>query len=921
MRAWGVFWGAMAGAISVAQAPEQEPPFVRLLNQPIAIKEAPVANWGPSASTYGWQGWQLLFDGNGNLVGRKIEDGGWKDAARLLASKPAAPVTVPIKVVLITRTVTAVPLPDGRIGLKRGTLEPRQIQTILESLARLKTLAEAQAFGRIAVEFDITEDDTWLHLPADDELLNLMPGRPELNFQIDAIGPEFLRRRVLPAANRAPFSSDGTPVPGPYLGLFVIHGTLNDRTAHEEIHGQPLSVLAYNTFTNGDPADALDQFFVEGLQRQAAMRLNALDGDLSVPISPANEVTVGDALLNADASLTSPNWLAARAPKPTVLTRDEAWGNLYTRLPNVDRFALEEWAGGSLGEPPHRGKITPWNGAGKQLLLVDPAYLDVTLDLVSGEQGLTALGWLQRDNAELPVIVLDVTGRARSGESDLALLGLDAASLKAPDAVTPASGLVPVNMRVESVPNQPNVWRIGRDETANRGYVRLPALPSGGRYGLRLRTENREPLALQFLDSQGNYLYEYRLIGRPLASPTVNGERVPTMNLVVPTNGEWQNVVIDLSPVTTRGQVAEVRLGTPIGSEFFERTMPGPVPVDYATLEADLSALDVTAVDLPMVVAGPVSLLRAEPHDLTDQEWLQVKEALASEDEADRMTAIAALTRHRHPEAAASLLTATRTFSPAGQALAMDALLHQGSTDRVRALADSGPLPYIRTLAFARLTAEQRADMFGYMSRLVISPSWLDRTTALYGMVGRTEPLIAPSMTLALVDPDAGVRVAVLQQWFTFDELSARRLMFTALNDPSEDVRIAANIALARFPDEAVKAEARRGLRDDSPYVRAGLVRQWGASGVELAAIKTAITDTDPMVRMAVLDVDGTRRFFTVEEVAARVDDPDRRVAMAAVANLRGRGEQVAPSVWDAIAAKGGWLAAYVRYVNGTAGR
>jgi hypothetical protein len=42
---------------------------------------------------------------------------------------------------------------------------------------------------------------------------------------------------------------------------------------------------------------------------------------------------------------------------------------------------------------------------------------------------------------------------------------------------------------------------------------------------------------------------------------------------------------------------------------------------------------------------------------------------------------------------------------------------------------------------------------------------------------------------------------------------------------------------------------------------------------------------------------------------------------MAAVANLRGRGEQVAPSVWDAIAAKGGWLAAYVRYVNGTAGR
>lgn len=911
----------MASAISVAQATEQQPPFVRLLNQPIPIKEAPVAQWGPSASTYGWQGWQLLFDRDGNLAGRKIEDGGWKDAMRLAASKPAQPMTARIKVVLITRTVIAAPLPDGRIGLKRGTLEPRQIQAILESLARLKTIAEAQTFGRVTVEFDVTEDDTWLHLPAGDELLDLMPGRPELAFRVDAVGPEFLRRRILPAANRAPFSSDGTPVPGPYLGLFVIHGALNDRSAHEEIDGQPLSVLAYNTFTNGDPKQALDQFFVEGLKRQAAMRLNATEGTVSLPISAPERVTIGDALLNADAIQPSPTWLAAREPKPTVLTRDEAWGNLYSRLPNIDRFALEHWAGGSLGEPPHRGKITPWNGAGKHLLLVDPAYLDVTLDLVGGEQGLTALGWLQRDSGELPVVVLDVTGRERAGENDLTLLGLDAASLKVPEPAPPVTGLVAVNMRVEPVPNQPNVWRIARDETANRGYVRLPTLPTDGRFGLRLRTENREPLALQFLDQEGNYLYEYRLIGRPLASPTVNGERIPTMNLVVPTNGQWQNVVIDLSPVLDRGQIAEVRLGTPIGSEFFERILPGQVPVDYAPLEGDLRALDVTAVEMPQVVAGPVSLLKAEPHDLTDQEWQQVKEALASEDEADRITAVVALTRHRHPEAAASLLAATRTFSPAAQALAMDALLYQGSADRVRALADSGPLPYIRTLAFARLTAEQRADMFGYMSRLVVSPSWLDRTTALYGMVGRTEPLITPSMTLALVDPDAGVRVAVLQHWFTFDELSARRLMFTALNDPSEDVRVLANIALARFPDEPVKVEALRGLRDDSPYVREALVRRWGAEGNQLEAIKAALQDTDPLVRAAVLEVDATRRFLTVDEVVAHVDDPDRRVAMAAIANLRARGEQVAPPIWDAMVAKGGWLAAYVRYVHGTAGR
>ncbi|MBX3095292.1 MAG: hypothetical protein KF812_00370 [Fimbriimonadaceae bacterium] len=929
MKGFGLVFGALTLVSAVAGA--QDPPaFVRLLEQPIIVQPSPNANWGEPYSAYEWQGWKLEFDAQGNLSGRRITDGGWADAKQLIPAGVAGqpPVRVPIKVVLNTRTSSVSAIPDGRVTVKRGTIERRQLQAILASLARFKTLAEGQALGRIVIDFEVTEDETWLDLPDGNRAIDLLSGSDSLNLQIDSFREEFVRTRVLPAANRAYFASDGAPVPGPYGAIFVIHGALNDHTYHANIDGMPVSVLAYNTFTNADPAMWLDQFLVQGMYAQAAMRLGER-GSQTAPDyrqrTRLSNVTLGDLLLNADASLPTFTADAATEVKPTRLTRSEAWSSVFARIPHVDPISLAVWSGSSYDREIHNVHLNRrtaiWTMGNKQVLLSDPGYLDAVLDLVGGQQGLEALGWIDLENGRLPWIALDVTGRNLDGSTDKSVLGITPQPTNQPDQVSlpEAHG-----MTATPAPNQNGVFQIQRQETIARGYVVIDRPGTlGTRYGFRIRTESREPLALQFVDADGNYLYEYRFFNRTLSAPSVSGLQVPTMNLVVPMNNEWQNVVVDTGPIQSRGEVAEIRLAPPIGSEFFDRQEFGTSTVLYARLETDVSGMDVTAVDLPYVVMGPVSLLRDEPHELSAEEWQSVQTAFASPLEPDRITALAVLARHRHPEAMTIIAPALKMPVPAILNLALDAFQNQATDSAaIIDIAKSAPLSYMRALAFGRLDDAARAEMFDVMNRLASSSVWSERSVGLLAMNGRPEPLIPPTMTLALQDPDAGVRYIVTNHWFTRDELSGRRLMFTALNDPSEAIRAAANDQLSQFEQPAVQAEARRGLRDDSPFVRADLIRRWGARNVEAEAMKGALADEHAIVRVAVLEVDEANRFLTVDEVVALTGDKDRRVIKAAVQNLVARGDEVSDEVWSQLQqSPRAWLAAYVRSLRGTSSR
>ena len=138
---------------------------------------------------------------------------------------------------------------------------------------------------------------------------------------------------------------------------------------------------------------------------------------------------------------------------------------------------------------------------------------------------------------------------------------------------------------------------------------------------------------------------------------------------------------------------------------------------------------------------------------------------------------------------------------------------------------------------------------------------------------------------------DAEIKLAVTETLDPNDDAQARKLMWSAVNEPSDAVREESLRRLALSDNADFRDAGLNGIRDDSVGVRIGLLESWTAkpSPSTAPAIRSALTDKNPRVRAAALLALGAST-ETVVEKDVPFDDPDPRVLIASLRLAKAKG-------------------------------
>ena len=138
--------------------------------------------------------------------------------------------------------------------------------------------------------------------------------------------------------------------------------------------------------------------------------------------------------------------------------------------------------------------------------------------------------------------------------------------------------------------------------------------------------------------------------------------------------------------------------------------------------------------------------------------------------------------------------------------------------------------------------------------------------------------------TMLMTEPDPVVKAEIARRADTDIDLVARRMLFVAVNDPSEVVRASAYARLIDAKDAGIQAEALKGVKDDSPSIRIYLldVMRQRAKEHYRAALRSAVVDSDPRVRAMALRAFATQPGpVDPDEVRNAFSDPDPIVKKA----------------------------------------
>lgn len=386
-----------------------------------------------------------------------------------------------------------------------------------------------------------------------------------------------------------------------------------------------------------------------------------------------------------------------------------------------------------------------------------------------------------------------------------------------------------------------DVWRYTEEGAVRFGKAPL-TLPGKGRFlTFRARSSGREPLAIQ-VRSKGEAIREVSL--PPLTS-------------------EWQPVTVDLGPE----EVSEVWIGPP--SDVFVRTQVEAVVAEFQGISVSATG---QATPIPGVPA-------ANPDGTVEEKlaYLVGRIGQTTDDTLVRLTrdgnakvqlnALRLLARNPRPADLAVLTQLSANVNHWVARYALDGLVKLGTPEAREAVltaAASGPMEANRGYA-ASLIDPKGADSSvpTQISRLFAARSWRAREDAVRALGKFGTPQSQVILISFLLDPEPLVRLAVVESADPKNELVARRLQWTAVNDASDEVRAQTLLKLMKSGVAGLEEEGRRGVRDESRYVRLQVLRQLEGEPSR-GALRLAVADADPEVRAL-----ATAKFRSLGDVSA----------------------------------------------------
>ena len=355
-------------------------------------------------------------------------------------------------------------------------------------------------------------------------------------------------------------------------------------------------------------------------------------------------------------------------------------------------------------------------------------------------------------------------------------------------------------------------------------------------------------------------------------------------------DGSWQKFTIGL---TGAGVASSVILEVPTATRTLENNQYGMRELEIAGVRF----LPGSAVNEPM--APPADeVVRAS---ITTAPLADVEAALDHPSNGVKVAALYRLAFGGEPPSLdrfKRLAELSRNPDPIVAMFAVRAMSRCQAPELAEALKYSlevGPFEHCRlgaAMALADLGTEQNTPL---LATLLTAREWRTRVAGVSGLAKfptRENTIILLAM---LRDPEAETRRSISSQVDLKMDLANRRLLFVAVNDPVEAVRIAAYRNLLTNGLTEFKAEAMKGVREESPYVRHEVLKVMGEKpdpGFR-RYILIGLTDRDPRVRLIALESLGKQPGTAVrEEIESVLQDPDEEVRKAATAFAQARGLQ-----------------------------
>lgn len=414
---------------------------------------------------------------------------------------------------------------------------------------------------------------------------------------------------------------------------------------------------------------------------------------------------------------------------------------------------------------------------------------------------------------------------------------------------------------------------------------------------LSIRTRAQDPIGITLWGPTGQTAHvDFGRTGLIEVEKLIGG---PEVEAPLERDSSWHEVKVDVAAIAKAAGFTQVMgmalepsyRATASGRRFSE---PIEVDVDNVRFTADAPG--------PLLTAPQANATSADPEDralFAAQAEASSPELIALLDDKVafvRLNAARAYWKIKDDMAQPNLIKDVVDLDPAVAAAGIRGLMHQGgeiALTTVRRSVRIGVTPLVRGEAGKLLGETKDPKYAGDIVALLTDKSWLNRRTGVeaLGMIPGKETAVLKMAFLEQTDPE--IKIAVARASDPTDEYQMRKLLWSAVNEPSDAVRAASDAALIGSPDATFRAEGYKGVRDDGRATRLMVLTylEEHPNEAHRGALRLAVTDRSASVRAAALRAFAQlEKGVEAEEIANVLEDRDPEVQLALQALAKKRG-------------------------------
>ena len=385
-----------------------------------------------------------------------------------------------------------------------------------------------------------------------------------------------------------------------------------------------------------------------------------------------------------------------------------------------------------------------------------------------------------------------------------------------------------------------------------------------------------------------NDLLEVRFVltnGRSVEYTFGSASHVSNSN-PIPADGTWQNVFVPIESLKGLGNVLD-RIELRVPENFKGSSGPQAGSSVWRFANFSFGAAPVEAPINP-TLATLKSFGTGDDRASTPE----IVKLAASRDPFIRYNAIKALSRAKLSAIPVELSDAVNDFNVAISEAALRCIAIQKlpeGTQLLKKAARICPTDYGKVVAIGLLEELKDPAMVIEFAGLTASDSRSVREAAVHALGGFTTDAAKRFRVGASIQDDPAIRLASITNASADEEDYIRRkLLYLALNDPSDAVRIASGIQLLKSKDTPTRQEGLKGIRDDSAWVRLSMVSQLGdyvPVDEARVALQSAVIDPVPSIRAAAATRLGKMGEVSTAEIQNLMTD-DHPAVVAALIDL-----------------------------------